>query len=233
LVGLREDPSDRLAAALGVEATRRMRTPDDAAFLPSAAVERVAAPSCLVTLARHVGDADPAAAEAALAALLDGVADATGLEIVFAAHFGSIRPGEVRGDDAVHAGVAARMHAPSRMEPVLDARSSAALARGAALVVSSRYHPAVFAASAGVPVIGIAVDDYTRVKLTGALGTFAQTSVADLGEVLDGRAAELAARVWTARDRIRADGSAAALARRAEAERWWDRVADALSSGRA
>jgi polysaccharide pyruvyl transferase WcaK-like protein len=231
LVGLREDASDALAAGLGIESPRRTRTPDDAAFLPSGSEPTPDEPYCLVTLARHVGDADPAAAEAASAALLDEVAASTGLRIVFSAHFGSLRPGEVRGDDAVHAGVAARMRAAVSVEPVVDARRSAALARNAALVVSSRYHPAVFAASAAVPVVGVAVDEYTRVKLTGALGTSGQASVVALGEVLDGRARARVADVWAARDRIRSEGSAVALERRADAERWWDRVADVLSAG--
>ncbi len=231
LVGLREDASDALAAALGTEAPRRTRTPDDAAFLPSGPGPTPDQPYCLVTLARHVGDADPDAGEAGYAALLDEVAARTGLRIVFSAHFGSLRPGEVRGDDAVHAGVAARMRAPAAVEPVVDARRSAALARSAGLVVSSRYHPAVFAASAAVPVVGVAVDEYTRVKLTGALSTSGQSSVVALGQVLDGQAGSSVAEAWAARDRIRAEGATVAADRRAEAERWWDRVADLVGAG--
>ncbi len=228
VVGLREDASDRVAEGLRVEAPRRTRTPDDAAFLPSAAIPAAPRPYCLVTIARHAGGADAGRVEAALAALLDEVAARTGLEVVFSAHFGSLRPGDVRGDDAVHAGIAARMRAPARVEPVVDARTSAALARDADLVVSSRYHPAVFAASAGVPVLGIAVDDYTRVKLTGAAGA---ASVLELAAVLDSGAAARVSEVWGSRDGIRAEGLAAAGNRRRQAEGWWDRVADALSAG--
>ena len=231
LVGLREDASDALAAGLGIEPPRRTRTPDDAAFLPSGPGPTPDEPYCLVTLARHVGETDPVAAEAGYAALLDELAASTGLPIMFSAHFGSLRPGEVRGDDAVHAGVAGRMRTAAVVEPVVDARRSAALARDAGLVVSSRYHPAVFASSAAVPVVGVAVDEYTRVKLTGALGTSGQSSVVELAEVLDGRAGGRVAEVWAARDRIRAEGATVAAARRADAERWWDRVADVVTAG--
>ena len=79
--------------------------------------------------------------------------------------------------ELVHDDLAARMSAPSTVLRIVDTRTSAALARGASLVVTSRYHPAVFAVSGGVPTIGIAVDDYTTVKLTGALGNVGQTSV--------------------------------------------------------
>ena len=39
----------------------------------------------------------------------------------------------------------------------------------AALVVSSRYHPLVFATAAAVPCLGLYRDAYTRIKLQGAL----------------------------------------------------------------
>ena len=225
LVGLREDASDRLAARLGVEAPRRTRTPDDAAFLPSAPLPP-RSPYCLVVLARHSGDVPSEDAVAALARLLEHVAATTGLDLVCSAHFGSLR-GDLRGDDLVHTAVADRLRADARIEPVVDARTSAALARQADLVVTSRYHPAVFGASA-TPVIGVAVDAYTRVKLDGALGTFGQSSVLDLADLVAGVDVRIGT-IWAARERLRAASAEVAAGRRAEAERWWDRVADALS----
>jgi polysaccharide pyruvyl transferase WcaK-like protein len=39
----------------------------------------------------------------------------------------------------------------------------------AAMVVSTRYHPLVFATAAGIASLGIYADTYTRTKLRGAL----------------------------------------------------------------
>jgi len=124
----------------------------------------------------------------------------------------------------MHEAVASRMNAPSRTEPTIDPRTSASLARSAALVVTSRYHPAVFAVGAGVPTIGIAVDDYTSVKLTGALGNLGQRSVLTADELLAGSGAAMLSQVWADRESIRTLGLTLAGERRRDSERWWDRV---------
>lgn len=225
LVGLREPASFRLVSSWGVDATQ---TVDDASFVPDRPglpVPLSPEPYALVTIARHAGDRDPGHYLAGVAALLDAVHSTTGLAIVFSAHFGPLGGGPSRGDELVHDELAARMSAPSSVLRVVDTRTSAALARGASLVVSSRYHPAVFAVSGGVPTIGIAVDEYTTIKLSGALGNFGQTSVLS-ADALD---PAVIATVWAARDDIRAHGLARAAARRAESSAWWDRVASALS----
>jgi polysaccharide pyruvyl transferase WcaK-like protein len=48
-------------------------------------------------------------------------------------------------------------------------RRAAAATAAAACVISTRYHPLVFASAARVPAIGLAADGYTRVKMVGAL----------------------------------------------------------------
>jgi polysaccharide pyruvyl transferase WcaK-like protein len=48
-------------------------------------------------------------------------------------------------------------------------RRVAAVTAAAACVISTRYHPLVFAAGARVPAIGLASDEYTRVRMVGAL----------------------------------------------------------------
>jgi polysaccharide pyruvyl transferase WcaK-like protein len=227
LVGLREGGSFDLVGRLGVDPGLLTATVDDASFLPA-----VASPSdrpyCAVTLSSHVGDADRDVFYDAVALLLDQVAATTGLEIVFFAHFASLDPTEVRGDSVVHAAVGARMTAPFRVIPTTDARHAAGIAKNAALVVSSRYHPAVFAVSAGVPTIGITVDEYTSVKLTGALGNFAQHSVISAAEVIAGGGQSLVSTVWSGRDDVRGRGLEAAARARAASVTWWDRVAAAL-----
>jgi hypothetical protein len=102
--------------------------------------------------------------------------------------------------------------------------ASAALARTAALVLTSRYHPAVFATSAGVPTIGIPVDDYTRVKLTGALENGAQSGILPIGELVAGAGPGVVMAVWEARAGIRRRGLVSATRGWNAAEAWWDRL---------
>jgi polysaccharide pyruvyl transferase WcaK-like protein len=229
LVGVRETASLDLARTLGVPTERLWLNPDDASFLgddhPAPAT---AAPYCLVTLASHVGDADRDAVVVAAAALLDEVVATAGLGIRFLAHHGSLRPGPARGDAVMHERVAAAMAAPSATVATTDARAAAALARGASLVVSSRYHPVVFAVAAGVPSIGVSVDDYTAVKLHGALTAFGQRGPLTVNALLAGDGPTMLRQTWAARAETRERGLTLATDRRRDAAAWWDRVAAAI-----
>ena len=244
LVGLRERPSFEYSMRLGVPAQLLNQTVDDASFLgidaDSGAVadggegpgaDAGAAPYCVVTLAAHINGEDRDLFDLRTAELLDSIAESTGLEIVFFAHFGSTRPEVSHGDALVHERVAARMTTSRvRTEPTTTSVAAAQLARGASLSLSLRYHPAVFAVSAGVPTIGIAVDDYTTTKLTGALGNFGQRAVLPLADLLAGDGPALAARVWANRGAIRSAGIGTSATNRVESQAWWDRVAGTLLS---
>ena len=230
LVGVREPDSLALVRGLGI--SDAVLNADDASFIADLTLSTAAPrsrPYCLVTLASHTADHDRTLFVARTAALLDEVATSTGLEVVFSAHFGSLASaltsGHPRGDEVMHERVRAAMTAPSVVEPVVDTATSAALARAASLVISSRYHPVVFAVSGGVPAIGLAVDDYTTTKLTGALGNFGQTSVLSAESLLDEGGSALLANVWTRRDAIRTEGQKRAVEHRLRASHWWDRVA--------
>ena len=224
LVGTREAASAALVASMGVTADRAARNVDDASFLgderPASDVE----PYALITFARHVGDVDPERALDAYAQMLDAVSEQTGLELVFHAHFGSLRD-DVRGDSLVHAAVAERLRtARVRVAATTDVPSSAALARSAALVVTSRYHPAVFAGPGGVPTIGIPVDGYTDVKLRGALGSFGQDGILPIEELLAHGGAATVGTVWGERAKTRERGIRIADQSRQSTAAWWDRV---------
>ena len=228
LVGLRESPSRDLCLALGVPADLLTTTVDDASFVSDQQVEADAAPSdpyCLVSLSTHVGSEDRAAFQQATAELLDGIAAETGLDIVFFAHFASLVAGEARGDTVMHNAVIERMTATASTAVTSDSVSAARLARSAALVVSSRYHPAVFAVSGGVPTIGIPVDGYTTTKLTGALGNFGQGALAPAADLVAGRGAAVASALWADRESVRERGLALAAENREHSGDWWDRVA--------
>ena len=221
LVGLREATSFALTERLGVDPAKLNHTVDDASFLGSATGIR---PAILVTFSTHLGGADRDAVVARAAELLDGLADASGFPIEFLAHFGSTIPGVVTGDAVLHAAIAERMSAPSVQITPTTAVAAADLARTASLVLTSRYHPAVFATAAGVPTIGISVDEYTSVKLTGALGNFGQDSVLPIAALVAGGGTALANRVWAERDAIRAAAIPVIEAQAAASAIWWDRV---------
>lgn len=227
LVGVREAASLALAERLGIQ--RVEQTVDDASFLKidDPTTPEVTGDYCLVSLSTHVGAADRAGFQAAVADLLDSIARATGLGIVFYAHFGPLTGTAERGDVVMHTAVAELMSSRSEVVATGDSDAAAWLARRASLVVSSRYHPAVFAVSAGVPTLGIAVDDYTTVKLTGALGNFGQQSVIPARELLAGAAPDVAASVWSDRVGIRDRSIAIAATQRPVSDEWWDRVVGA------
>jgi len=234
LVGLREKPSHALSLGLGVPAGLANQTVDDASFLSEQDTKtdvapHTAAPYALVSLSTHVGVEDRAEFQQAVADLLDHVVETTDLDIRFYAHFASLDESESRGDTVMHDAVIGRMTS-TRVATLNEGDSVAAarLARGAALVISSRYHPAVFAVSGGVPTIGIPVDDYTTTKLTGALGNFGQSALVSARQLVAGAAPAVASVVWNDREAIRERGLAIAASNRAASAVWWDRVAAAL-----
>ena len=230
VVGVRESASLALVRTLGVPDERLTQNPDDAAFLggddPVSAPPKVVAPYCLVSLSTHLGGEDRARAVAGFAEVLDRAAG-LGLEVRFHAHWASLDPDRVAGDSVLHAEVRAAMSAPSIVEPTTDSRAAARLARGAQLLVTSRYHPAVFATADGVPTLGVAVDGYTTVKLTGALASFGQDAVLPIGE-LGRQGADLVDLLWGDREVIRSRGLAESQRQGAAADAWWDRVVAAL-----
>ena len=243
LVGLRERASFELVRTLGVPESRLTATIDDASFVglgpglgvgvgPSTdaatGAAAAAAPYCAVSLSAHVGAADRTAFAEAVARLLDRVVDETGLEVVFLAHWASLRSDDERGDSLLHRAVIDRMTRPARVEPTTDTAAAARFAREASLHLTSRYHPAVFAVAAGVPTVGIAVDDYTTVKLTGALANFGQSSVVSAEQMLAGSADRIVLDAWGARDAVRTAWEARVGPARTASAAWWDRLAAAL-----
>lgn len=61
---------------------------------------------------------------------------------------------------------------PLILDRKLSAGATKSLLSSASLLVTSRYHPLVFAMSAGVPVIGASLDEYYDQKLAGASKNF-------------------------------------------------------------
>ena len=228
LTGVREPTSAALAASWGL--VPRLGV-DDASFLGDGASSTAVGDhdGVLVSLSGWFGGLDPDATEAAIARLVDRAAALVGGPVRFHAHFGPVdAAAEPRGDAALHERIRSRLRTPSVVVPTGDSAGAAALARSAALLITSRYHPAVFAAPAGVPVLGLVADDYTRIKLTGVLGHWSGDGVGSatvgLADLDGGGAAAISTLVADA-PRISAAAAARRPAHLAEFTAWWDAVA--------
>lgn len=176
-LGLREAHSAALALRLGVPAERIDYQLDDAIGMPGAdcvdlwPAEREGASGPRIALTLH-----PLAEVSSdapwldnLASELDCIIEETSARILFIPH--AQRAGREQGDQAVGEALVRRLRNPQAMV-VLQVRSSAEtawLTRQADVVVSSRYHPLVFASLYGLPCLGLPTDQYTLVKLQGAL----------------------------------------------------------------
>ncbi|MEV7692253.1 polysaccharide pyruvyl transferase family protein [Microbacterium sp. NPDC089189] len=228
LVGVRESTTAALAEAWGIPARSQV---DDASFLDDLIDLTTAAPTIapgvLVSLSGWNAGRDRDEVEHAIARTVDAAAALVDGPVVFHAHFGpDDAAAPPAGDGLVHERVRAAMTAPSIVVPTGDTASSVALARSAGLLISSRYHPVVFAAPAGVPTLALAADAYTSIKLGGVLGHWGQRGPVELGDASAAvrRVEELTADA----DGVRAEAAARRPDRRAAATAWWDDVAGVL-----
>lgn len=226
-VGVRESASHRLAAELGVDARRGV---DDASFLGMSEITEPRA-GMLVSLSLSLGGAPRDETVARIAALVDAAADTAGEPVRFHAHYGPVEGDTPRGDAALHDEVRARMRTPSTVVPSGDARTAASLAGSSALLITGRYHPAVFAAPAGVPVLGLVTDEYTAVKQRGALAHWAQDAVVPM-IAADSEGVARLPQLWSARHAIADAAAERRPAHRADAAEWWDEVVAAFGPRR-
>jgi len=222
LVSVRETASQRRAVALGVKARLGV---DDASFLGGGSTADRRFPGVLVSLSLSLGGAPRGDTVRKVARLVDAAADAVGQPVVFHAHFGPEQGGTPRGDEVLHNEVRSEMRTPSTVVPTGRPADAAALARGARLLITGRYHPAVFAAPAGVPVIGLTTDDYTGVKQRGALAYWGQDAVVPIAAA-DSEGIARMQDVWAERSRVAAEAAERRSAHRRDASTWWDRIAD-------
>ena len=230
LVGVRERPSADLARALGVPEDRLVEQVDDAFGLEPVApaspdvLAAASAPYVAITIdPAFAGDAVRAGLRS-IASQLSAFAAATELAILLVPHTGPL--GEVGDEDGAIAAALrdwlVRDGIGCALLPVLGCGESVWLARRASLVVSSRYHPLVFATAAGVPCLGLFRDEYTQVKLRGALAWLGMDRWAlDAAHAEAGGLGPALRELWSERDAVGAAMHAArpALERR-DARRW-------------
>lgn len=105
-----------------------------------------------------------------LARLLDNMWREHGYASVFLSHFGDPQNPE-SGDIQAHQRIAEQLSpsTPATLLPILHADQSVTVHRGAAFTLTSRYHPAVFSAAAGIPVLALVPDAFTQMRVGGAL----------------------------------------------------------------
>ena len=108
-----------------------------------------------------------------IAHLLDNMWREHGYVPVFLSHFGDPQNPE-SGDIQVHQRIAEQLSpsTPATLLPILHADQSITVHCGAAFTLTSRYHPAVFSAAAGIPVLALVPDAFTQMRVGGALNLY-------------------------------------------------------------
>ena len=108
-----------------------------------------------------------------IARLLDSMWREHGYAPVFLSHYGDPQD-PTSGDIQAHQRIAERLSpsTPVTLLPILHADQSVAVHRAAAFTLTSRYHPAVFSAAAGIPVLALIPDAFTQMRVGGALSQY-------------------------------------------------------------
>ena len=108
-----------------------------------------------------------------IARLLDGMWREHGYAPVFLSHYGDPQD-PASGDIQAHQRIAEQLSpsTPATLLPILHADQSITVHRAAAFTLTSRYHPAVFSAAAGIPVLALIPDAFTQMRVGGALSLY-------------------------------------------------------------
>jgi polysaccharide pyruvyl transferase WcaK-like protein len=227
-VGVRELPSAALALGLGIPPARIWYQCDDAMFLDSGTPQS-AEPRIAVTIDPQVRAAG-GEVYGALIRQLRELSRATGAPLVLIPHaFGDESPGTP--SDLTEARLLAEAVAlPGTVIAAgLSAREAKRLTGESSLVISTRYHPLVFGLAAGVPSLGIYADEYTRVKLQGALMHAGRERwTLSYPDVARGELLPKAVALWEARSELREELTALLPAWAEEHDARWSAILRAL-----
>lgn len=203
VVGLRERNSSALGRAIhGTEVVRDCL--DDAQFFAVDQWERAPHISgelqrVVATFAPAPSHVEPARFARSIAAELDDLVTQTGTEVVLVPHKAAWS-GSAEDEGTARLIAAASNSGGVHTQSVPTARDAAELIGSADLVISSRYHPIVFALARSIPFLALASDDYGDVRLDGVSarwglgGWTIPLSCLDPGEL-----AEAAMAVWAER----------------------------------
>lgn len=108
-----------------------------------------------------------------IACLLDSMWREHGYAPVFLSHYGDPQD-PTNGDTQAHQRIAEQLSpsTPATLLPILHADQSITVHRAAAFTLTSRYHPAVFSAAAGISVLALVPDAFTQMRVGGALNLY-------------------------------------------------------------
>jgi polysaccharide pyruvyl transferase WcaK-like protein len=209
-VGAREEHSYRLALELGLQSERAALQFDEAIRLegvePRRSVEIVGGrPFIAVTVNQLADVSDPARIVPKLAAQLAELGRSTGAAVLLVPHVGDLEGARVHDVAMGCAVIASAGDSPAlRMAPLPSPEEAVWYCRHAQLVVSTRYHPVVFALGAGTPVLFLYQDRYTLVKGQGALALAGLEGwTLSLGLAASGLLGPAALELWSRRETVR------------------------------
>ena len=210
-VGVRDPTSLDVARKLGVDASKVVEQLDDAwameGTVPTGVGVDLDRPFIAVTMHADARVVPPAAIRA-LGDELALVGSYSCAPIVLLPHCRAPEGPGGTTDEDVGAALAAQLQSRGALVhslPVLAPADVIGLTRAAALVISSRYHPIVFAMSGCVPAVGIWADDYVRAKQLGALGhARSEEWMLELEAAIDGGLAPAAIEAWDRREELAA-----------------------------
>lgn len=236
VVGVREPHSAVEARQLGVDDARLVEAPDDAllieprvpATLPAgfdAATTGAHRRVLAVTIHPFAPRGDPRYAR--LAEQLAVLAQRVGASLLMVPHVRHREPDTGLSDTDVAVDLAERTGGSVLHDP--EAPEAAWASQRAWLVVSSRYHPLVFATAAATPALALTWGHYTSVKCRGALGQVGcEPWWVDLGVAAEGRLVDAAGELARRHSEVAAwMGAFADEVRQRDAWRRW-RIASAL-----
>jgi polysaccharide pyruvyl transferase WcaK-like protein/glycosyltransferase involved in cell wall biosynthesis len=173
LIGIRELTSWRELVDMGIpDATLRM-TGDDALELCATHVDPVVKPHVLLSIDTHLWRAEPASCETLMHEALD-YASSEGFDVKVLPQTWKLHADIEGSDEWVSQQIVenAKQIAPSVSVSVVeqaDTRQIARIVSNSHVVISSRYHPVVFATAAGRPCVFVSSNSYTRRKGEGSL----------------------------------------------------------------
>ncbi|MBP2264762.1 MULTISPECIES: polysaccharide pyruvyl transferase family protein [Micrococcaceae] len=189
-------------------------------------------PFLVATFAPGTGAMDRDAFNQRIAEVLDRIADAGNLDVVMIPHMS--HPGQADIDIETHQDIRRRMTTENVMVcGQLSAEESASLTMQAEVVVASRYHPVVFALSAGVPCLGIAVDYYGEVRIGGALANWGLGhTMRSLRHLATPEFDAFVDQFWASHGHIRSYLKQMSPAQGDFQRAWWDFVVETLKGSR-
>lgn len=233
LAGVRDADSLALARSIRPDHPALVRTVDDAIGLEELAAEALA-PRISVTLGSGPGLLDEEDYIRVMAAVVDGLADRTGAPIELVPHMAD--PDEGGVDARTHELLAAALRHDARARPIRPALETAARQASSQWIVTTRFHPVVFATVSGASALAVPLDRYGRSRIDGALDNSGWThGSVPIGALWDPETGGPSALL----DAVLDAHVAAAPAERADAEcrrerllvqssQWWDLVMDGV-----